>query len=81
MVIMMMVLVVVLVVMIIMIMIMMMMMMMIFLITRNDAEGDLQWDKHQNYLPNDLEGNGAEDLKFTDAGLLSDKNVVRTCDV
>jgi hypothetical protein len=37
-----------------------------------------QWEKHQSHLPNDTEGTGAEDLKYADSCLLSDKNVVRS---
>jgi hypothetical protein len=37
----------------------------------------LQWEPRQSFLPNDTEGNGAEDVKYTDTCLLSDKNLVR----
>ena len=36
-----------------------------------------QWEPHQNHLPNDAEGGGKEDFKYSDSCLLSDKNEIR----
>ena len=37
-----------------------------------------QFEQHQNFLPNDAEGGGREDVKYSDSCLLSDKNEVRS---